>query len=132
MNNDEDRQELAVRRDALGKYLGITLVEAQPGYAVTTMTVKPELLNGVGITHGGTLFTLADIAMAAASNSHGPMAVALDVHISFLKATKEGEVLTATAREENLTSRTGLYRVEVRDSKDELVSVVTGRVARKK
>lgn len=132
MDNNANRQELAVKRDALGKHLGITLVEARPGYAVTTMTVRPELLNGVGITHGGTLFTLADIAMAAASNSHGPTAVALDVHISFLKATREGEFLTATAREENLTGRTGLYRVEVRDSKDELVSIVTGRVSRKK
>lgn len=132
MNNHEDHQELAVKKDALGKYLGINLVEARPGYAMTTMTVKPELLNGVGITHGGALFTLADIAMAAASNSHGPMAVALDSHISFVKATQEGEFLTAIAREENLTGRTGLYRMEVRDSKGELVSVVTGRVSRKK
>lgn len=132
MNNEQPGQELAVRRDALGHYLGISLVEARPGFAVTTMTAKPEVLNGVGITHGGALFTLADIAIAAAANSHGPTAVALDVHISFIKATGNGVFLTATAREENLTGRTGLYRAEVKDEGGDLVAIAIGRVARKK
>lgn len=90
------------------------------------MRVVSELLNGAGLTHGSAVFTLADIAFAAASNSHGSLALALNVNISFLKATSEGAVLTAEAREENLTRKTGLYRLEVRDESGELVALAEG------
>ncbi len=109
---------------ALG--LGINLTEIRPGYAKATLKVTPELLNGVGLTHGSTVFALADVVFAAASNSHGPLALALNVNISFLKATGAGTVLTAVAREENLTRRTGLYRLEVRDEKGDLVALAEG------
>lgn len=95
------------------------------------MKVTPELLNGIGVTHGGALFTLADYAFAAASNAHGPVAVALNVNINFLKATTEGMTLTATAKEENLTRKTGLYRLEVRDESNQLVALAEGMVYRK-
>lgn len=117
--------------DALARHLGVELVEIKPGYARATMEVKPELLNGVGLTHGGAIFSLADIVFAAASNAHGPVALALNVNMQFLKATSLGEVLTATAREENLTRKTGLYRMEVRDGGGGLVAVAEGLVYRK-
>jgi acyl-CoA thioesterase len=88
--------------------------------------VTPELLNGAGLTHGSTIFALADIVFAAASNSHGSLALALTVSINFLKATSQGAVLTAVAREENLTRKTGLYRLEVRDEKNDLVALASG------
>lgn len=89
------------------------------------------MLNGIGVTHGGAIFSLADIAFAAASNAHGPVAVALNVNIHFLKATTEGTTLTATAREENLTRKTGLYRLEVKDDSGQLVALAEGMVYRK-
>ena len=119
-------------KDALMKHLGIELEEMKPGYARTSMEVKPELLNGVALTHGGAIFTLADIAFAAASNAHGPVAVALNVNISFLKATTAGTTLTATAQEDNLTNKTGLYRLEVKDESGQLVALAEGLVYRKK
>lgn len=119
-----------VKNDAYAKYLGIKIQNIKSGYAMVTMKVIPELLNGVGITHGGAIFSLADFAFAAASNSHGKVAVALDVHISYMKATFEGEVLTAVAFEENITKRTGLYRMEVTDAKGQKVAVAEGRVYR--
>jgi acyl-CoA thioesterase len=88
--------------------------------------VTPELLNGAGLTHGSTVFALADIVFAAASNSHGSLALALNISINFLKATYEGARLTAVAREENLTRKTGLYRLEVRDEKNDLVALAAG------
>jgi acyl-CoA thioesterase len=88
--------------------------------------VTPELLNGAGLTHGSAIFALADIVFAAASNSHGSLALALTVSINFLKATSEGAVLTAAAREENLTRKTGLYRLEIRDEKNDLVALANG------
>lgn len=88
--------------------------------------MTPELLNGAGLTHGSAVFALADIVFAAASNSHGSLALALTVSINFLKATTEGAVLTAVARQENLTRKTGLYRLEVRDESDDLVAIANG------
>lgn len=118
-------------RDAMARYLGIELEEMRPGYARATMQVKAELLNGAGLTHGGAIFTLADIAFAAASNAHGPLALALNVNIHFVKGSGEGEILTAVAREENLTHKTGLYRMEVKDSAGETVALAEGLVYRR-
>jgi acyl-CoA thioesterase len=106
--------------------LGIKITEIKSGYASAELTVTPELLNGAGLTHGSTVFALADIVFAAASNSHGSLALALNISINFLKATHEGARLTAVAREENLTRKTGLYRLEVRDENNDLVALATG------
>lgn len=120
-----------LKNDALAKHLGITLLDIKPGFARATMKVTPELLNGLGMTHGGAIFSLADIVFAAASNAHGPEAVALNVNISFLKATTGGTILNATAREENLTRKTGLYRMEVTDGGGEVVALAEGLVYRR-
>lgn len=117
-------------KDELANYLGINLVEVRPGYARGVMRVKKELLNGLGVTHGGSLFSLADVVFAAASNSTGVPALSLNVYISFLKASVEGEVLTAVALEENTTRKTGLYRMEIRNEQNELVATAQGQVYR--
>ncbi|MDD3654144.1 MAG: hotdog fold thioesterase [Desulfotomaculaceae bacterium] len=125
-----DRERL--EKDALAQLMGIKINDIQAGYASATMEVRKELLNALGFTHGGAIFSLLDVVFAAASNSHGPVAVALNVNINFLKATKEGVLLTATAREENLTRKTGLYRLEVRDESGDIVALAEGLVYRPK
>lgn len=117
--------------DPLAEYLGITIVKIEPGYAEAVLEVKPELLNGYHLTHGAVIFALADVVFGAASNSHGPPALALNVNISFIKATRLGESLRAVCREENLTKRTGLYRMEVTDSGNEPVAIAEGLAIRK-
>ena len=117
-------------KDALAEHLGIKLLEIKPGYAKAIIKITKELLNGAGVTHGGTIFSLADVVFAAASNSHGPLALALDVSIQFLKTTRDGATLTATAVEDNLTRRTGLYRMEVKDENDTLIAIAEGLVYR--
>jgi uncharacterized domain 1 len=131
MADNHKSTNIPVYGDPLAGYLGISLLEVGEGYAKASMEVKPQLLNGHGITHGGAVFALADSVFGAASNSHGPSALALDIHISFIKATREGEILQATARVENLTNKTGLYRMEVTDSSGQMVAVAEGRVIRK-
>lgn len=121
-----------MEKDALARHLGIKLTEMKPGYASATMEVTPELLNGAGLTHGSAIFALADIVFAAASNAHGPVALALNVNINFLKATTRGAILNAVAREENLTRRTGLYRLEVKDDSGDLVALAEGLAYRRK
>lgn len=125
-----DREKLG--KDALAQLLGIKIDDIQAGYASATMEVRKELLNAMGLTHGGAIFSLLDVVFAAASNSHGPVALALNVNINFLKATKAGDLLTATAREENLTRKTGLYRLEVRDESGDIVALAEGLVYRPK
>ena len=127
----EEYAKVFQKKDALANHLGIQLLEAKPGYARATMKVRPELLNGAGVTHGGAIFCLADIVFAAASNAHGPLALALNVNISFLQTTTEGTILTAIAREDNLTRKTGLYRIEVMDEDGKLVAVAEGLAYRR-
>ncbi|MEA4926907.1 MAG: PaaI family thioesterase [Syntrophomonadaceae bacterium] len=127
----DNKNDFQANNDPLGEYLGVTLLEVREGYAVASMEVKPELLNVHGLTHGAAIFALADVAFGAASNSHGPSALALETHISFTKSTRVGEILQATARLENLTRKTGLYRMEVVDSSGQMVAIAEGRVIRK-
>ncbi len=131
MNIDQNGSLEHEHSDPLARYLGIKFLEIRNGYAAGTMEIKPELLNGKGITHGAAIFALADSVFGAASNSHGASALAMDVHISFIKASRAGEILRAVAREENLTAKTGLYRMEVVDGHGQLVAIAEGRVIRK-
>jgi acyl-CoA thioesterase len=88
-------------------------------------------LNGLGTVHGGAIFTLADFAFAAACNSHGTVAVALNVSITFMKAATTG-TLWADAREVSKNFKVGSYAVEVKDDQGELVAQFQGLAYRKK
>jgi len=99
--------------DNAARHLGIELVDIRPGFAKMTMIVRPEMANGHGIGHGGLTFTLADTAMAYASNSRNLRMVAQNVTVHFLAPTRPGDVLTATAEEVNRTKRTGVCDVVV-------------------
>ncbi len=93
--------------------LGMEIVDIGPGRATLTMTVRPEMVNGQRIAHGGFIFTLADSAFAFACNSHNDRAVAAQGNISFLRPGKLGDRLVATAREISRSGRSGIYDVRV-------------------
>lgn len=131
MNDVEQVVRKIRENDRFGKMVGIDIAEAGPGYARVTLKVEDKHLNAVDITHGAAIFSLADLAFAIASNSHEKVAVALNMSINFLKATREGSFLTATAMEDNLTNRTGLYRIEVKDETNEIVAIAQGLAYRK-
>ncbi|MGH7969662.1 MAG: PaaI family thioesterase [Limisphaerales bacterium] len=118
-------------KDQFATHCGIELVSVEPGRARARMTVQAQHLNGIGIAQGGAIFTLADFAFAAASNSHGTVAVAVNVSISFIKAVPAC-TLFAEALELARSARLGSYTVEVRDEADELIAVFQGMVYRKK
>ncbi len=118
-------------RDPFARFLGIELLEVCEGYAKATLTVQEHMLNFHGIPHGGAVFALADAAFAAASNSHGQVAVALNVSINFLAAARPGARLTAEATEEHLGRRTGLYRLAVTAEDGTLIALAHGTVYRK-
>jgi acyl-CoA thioesterase len=127
----EDLIRRYMSQDRLASTLGMELVDVRPGRAEVRMPLDERHLNGAGIVHGGAIFSLADVAFAAASNAHGTLAVALDVTISFVKAATVG-VLTARAEELSLGSRTGVYGIRVSDEHGELVALFQGTVYRKK
>jgi acyl-CoA thioesterase len=99
--------------DAASKGLGMEILRIKSGEATLTMTIKPHMVNGHGIAHGGFIFLLADSAFAFACNSHNERAVAAQSNISFIKPGKLGDRLTATAREISRTGRSGIYDVRV-------------------
>jgi acyl-CoA thioesterase len=118
-------------RDRFAAHAGITLLEVSEGVARARMAVEPSHLNGVGVAQGGAIFTLADFAFAAASNSHDRVAVAIDVSISFVKGVSRGTLL-AEAREVALTERLSTCVVRVIDEAGELVALFKGTAYRKR
>lgn len=101
------------KEDDASKGLGMEIVDIGPGRATLTMTVRPEMVNGQHMAHGGFIFTLADSAFAYACNSHNDRVVAAQGNITFLRPGKLGDRLVATAREISRSGRSGIYDVRV-------------------
>ena len=120
-----------MKRDRFAVHTSIELLSIAPGQARARMEIQPFHLNGVGTVMGGAIFTLADFAFAAASNSHGTVAVAVNVSISFMKAATAG-TLWAEAREISKNFKLGSYTVEVKDDQGEMVELFQGMAYRKK
>ena len=118
------------KNDQFAERSNIELLSVSPGQARAKMTLHPHHLNGYGTIQGGAIFTLADFAFAAASNSHGTVAVAINVSITFMKAAKTG-TLWAEAREISRNFKLGSYTVEVKDDQGELVALFQGLAYRK-
>ncbi len=116
--------------DHFAKHVGIELLTVTPGCATARLQIQPHHLNGVDIVQGGAIFTLADLAFAAAANSHGPVAVAINVNITFIKAARSGTLL-AEAREAGLNPKLGTYIVEVKDESGAVVALFQGLAYRK-
>lgn len=111
--------------------LGIELRELGTGSATTALTVTHDLVNFHGTPHGGALYSLADAAFAAASNSHGDTAVALETNISYLAAVDVGTTVLATATETHITRRTAEYEIVLTtEATGERVATFRGRVYR--
>jgi acyl-CoA thioesterase len=134
-----DPQALAERvgagmfaEDAASRGLGMHLEAMGPGYARISMTVRPEMLNGFKICHGGFITTLADSAFAFACNSSNELTLAAGIVVDFVAPAKEGERLMAEAKEVVLSGRTGIYDVTVTNEKRQIVAVLRGRSHRTK
>jgi acyl-CoA thioesterase len=124
------KKALAQDRFAL-ETVGVELMEITPGQAKVKMEIRPKHLNGLGTVQGGALFTLADMALASASNSHGTVAVLVNASIAYFKAVSQG-VLYAEAREESLKNKLATYTVRVTDGEQELIALMQATVYRKK
>ena len=101
------------KEDDASPGLGMEIVEIGPGRATLSMTIRPDMVNGQRIAHGGFIFTLADSAFAFACNTHNERVVAAQGSITFIRPGKLGDRLFATAREISRSGRSGIYDVRV-------------------
>jgi acyl-CoA thioesterase len=117
-------------KDYFSQWLGIERITVTPGYCVLRMKIKNEMLNGFGIAHGGIAYSLADSALAFASNGHGRKAVSVETSISHLISLKEGDIITATAEEKSLTEKIAVYHITVTTDDGKIVALFKGTVYR--
>lgn len=117
-------------RDEFAKLCGMEVVSMSPGHSICRMKIGPQHFNGYGSVQGGAIFTLADLAFAAASNAHGRVAVGINVNITYMKAAKSG-TLQAEARELSANPKLATYTVDITDDNKNLIAVFQGLVYRK-
>ena len=113
------------KEDDASKGLGMEIVEVGPGRATLALTVRPDMVNGQRIAHGGFIFTLADSAFAYACNSRNVRTVAAQGDITFIRPGNLGDRLVATAREVSRSGRSGIYDVRV-TANDEVIAEFRG------
>jgi len=120
-----------VREEPFAQLLGMELKDIGPGHSVVEMIFHPEMQNIHGMAHGGAVFALIDEAFETASNSHGTVAVALNMNITYMSSPPLGSVLRAEAKEIHLTRRTASYLITVKDADGKLVATCQALVYRK-
>jgi len=133
MKNNSFPQKIVSKlyeNDAFSKWLGIEILGVKEGSCILQMSIRKEMLNGFSIAHGGITFSLADSALAFASNSHGRKSVSIETSISHTESLKEGDVITATAEEINLTNKIGIYQITIKNQDDKTVALFKGTVYR--
>lgn len=113
-------------KDEFTRWLGVEVVEVAPAWSVCRMTVRPEMVNGFGVAHGGIVYSLADSAFAFACNTQGKVAMSIENGITYPAAVHPGDVLSAVAVEESASRRLGYYRVVVSNQRSETVGIFHG------
>lgn len=119
-----------LKKDPYVNFLGIRIEKVTNGYSLCSIIITEDMLNFLGFVHGGLIFSLADAAFSAASNSDYLPSYALDVSGSFMKTVKVGDKIISEAKLIHTTKRTGIYKMEVRKD-NELIAIFNGTVFRK-
>ncbi len=120
-----------VAKEAFASKFGLKLLEIGDSYSKVEMQFRPDMENMCGMAHGGALFALIDEAFETAGNSHGTLAVALNMNVTFIASPKPGSTLRAEAREVSSTRKTASYDIKVHDERERLIATCTALVYRK-
>lgn len=120
------------KNDLFATNAGVELIEIREGYSKAKLEIKPEHLNAGQRTQGGAIFTLADLALAAAANSHGTLGLFALFQYHFLARQRPGDTLYAEARERYTGRSTGYYQIDVTDQEGRLIATFESSVFRKK
>lgn len=119
------------KNDRFATEAGIELIEIKKGYGKARLVVGSQHLNAGNTTQGGAIFTLADLALAAAANSHGTLALSLTSNITFLRGSGPGDTLTAEAHERYIGRNTAHYQIDVTNQHGKLIATFEASVYRK-
>ena len=130
MKTPKEIFDLMYNNDPFSKLLGMQLIEIGEGFCKLNMVLTKDMLNGFSIAHGGITYSLADSALAFASNSRGIQSVSIETSINHLSKVVEGDTLTAITEEKNLTGRTGLYIINITNQNNQAVALFKGIVFR--
>ncbi len=114
--------------DFFSQWLGIEVLEINEGHCKLKLTVRKDMLNGFGIAHGGITYCMADSALAFASNSYGNQCVSIETSISHTSKVKEGDILTAEAKELNRGHKIAIYEVSILNQDNKNVGLFKGTV----
>ena len=117
-------------QDAFSQWLGIEIIDVSEGFCQLKMTVRKEMLNGFQIAHGGIAYSLADSALAFASNSHGRKSLSVETSISHTVSVKDGDSLIAVSNEISLSSKIGIYLISIKNQNEQEVALFKGTVYR--
>ena len=115
-----------MQHDLFSQCLGIEVLEIKEGYSKIKMAIRPEMINGLGIVHGGVAFSMADSCFAFACNNRNVLSVALDTSINFTKPVHVGDILIAEAKELHNGKSTGLYHISITNQNDHVVALFKG------
>jgi len=115
-------------KDFYSQWLGIERIETGKGISTLKMKVRRDMLNGFGLAHGGISYSLADSALAFASNTHGFKALSVETSISHIQKVLEGDVLTTRVEELHRSNKIGNYLVHIENQKHELIALFKGTV----
>lgn len=121
-----------VQKEPFAQKMGLRLIKAEPGYALVEMEPQEELSNIFGMTHGGAIFSLIDEAFEVSCNTHGTVAVALSVTVTYHRAPDQKSKLRAEAVEIHRSTKTGTYEIKVTDEHNVLIASCTALCYRKK
>ena len=119
-----------MKNDAFSQWLGITVVSNAPGEATLKMTVRDEMTNGFHIAHVGITYSLADSALAFASNGGGRQSLSIETSIHHIAKVETGETISAAASLISETNKTGIYQIDITNSSGQLVAWFKGTVYR--
>ena len=129
MSNTKTIGDRMLEHDAFSQWLGVNILDYREGYCKVGMTIREEMLNGMGKAHGGIAFALADSCFAFATNSHGRKAVSIDASINHISALDAGDYITAETMLDHPTNKLGFHLIEVKRN-DDLVALFKGVVYR--
>ena len=129
MNRPKTIGEQMLEQDAFSQWLGVNILDYRQGYCKVGMTIREEMLNGMGKAHGGIAFSFADSCFGFATNSHGRKAVSIEASINHIKALDAGDYITAETLVDHPTNKLGFHIIEIKRD-DELVALFKGVVYR--
>lgn len=129
MNNDIKAKQIAEKllaNDPFSQWLGISIIDVKEGYCKIQMTLRAEMMNGFGITHGGVAFSFADSALAFSCNNRNNLSLAQDTSINFMKPGKVGDILIAESKELHNGRSTGLYLITIHNQQGDQIALFKG------